>query len=190
LIECIRSVVIAGWERQAVGGFFPIADGVVAVGAVGGADTAVGAYDLAVTVITPAPERRAGEGRSIRGDRSALANGIHDVSVAGTGVGASIVFDDRQDIASGFIDALGLQGGVGAARALGERVGHEILLASGGGADARIGRGGLIYSLSVPLNICPFEYCFHTVWRATDKQSRGTGIAPSGDLPKSLPWIA
>ena len=136
LVEGVGGVVVAGGENEAVGGTAAVPDEIVLIGTVerGG----IGGFHLPEIVVGPIPVGGiAAEGAAAGGDVLSLAQMVHVVSVAGTDGAASIVLDGGEHIAGGLIGAQGLEDG---AAAPGEGVGHEILLRSGGGADA--GSGG------------------------------------------------
>ena len=143
-------VKVFGEGAAAVGGgagagFQTVADAVVSEVAVGIGAGSGGGFELAEAVV--APDGVAGVGRHADseieggGEIGALTKRIHGVSVAGTRDGASLVLDGGEGVAPGFVSAECLQGGTAA---LGEGVGHVVLLVSSGGADAGIGGGGLI----------------------------------------------
>jgi hypothetical protein len=103
------------------------------VGAVRGVGVGVvGAGHLPERVVAPGPVRlRAGEGRARGGDRCALGNRIHGISVTGNHRAASAVFDLLQRVARALVGAVGNEGGVGGGDRLGPEPGGEV----SGGVD-------------------------------------------------------
>jgi hypothetical protein len=85
------------------------------------------------------------------GDVFTLANGIHDISVAGYLRSASNVFDGTQGVAGAFVGAGGGEGGISSSGVAREGVGHEVLLEvrTGSGTHAQVAGVGLGVGVAV-----------------------------------------